>query len=130
MLFRSDLSADVQAEVAAGRLSEGHARALVGLPESEQAWLARTFVRDAVTVRGAEAAASTVRGAARGTITTKRKPGALPSEELAALQRDLEGHLGTPVRVKPAGKGGQIVIDYYSNEELHRLVEQIKGESE
>jgi ParB family chromosome partitioning protein len=125
-----DLSTDVQSEVAAGRLSEGHARALVGLPESEQAWLARTFVRDAVTVRGAEAAASTVRGAARGTITTKRKPGALPSEELAALQRDLEGHLGTPVRVKPAGKGGQIVIDYYSNEELHRLVEQIKGVSE
>jgi ParB family chromosome partitioning protein len=125
-----DLSTDVQSEVAAGRLSEGHARALVGLPESEQAWLARTFVRDAVTVRGAEAAASTVRDASRGTITTKRKPGALPSGELAALQRDLEGHLGTPVRVKPAGKGGQIVIDYYSNEELHRLVEQIKGVSE
>lgn len=125
-----DLSNDVQTEVAAGRLSEGHARALVGLPESEQAWLARTFVRDAVTVRGAEAAASEVRDAARGTITTKRKAGALPSGELAALQRDLEGHLGTPVRVKPAGKGGQIVIDYYSNEELHRLVEQIKGVSE
>jgi hypothetical protein len=34
------------------------------------------------------------------------------------------------VRVKPTGKGGQIVIDYYSNEELHRLVEQIKGVSE
>ena len=38
-----DLSQEVQEEVIAGRLTEGHARALVGLPEAEQAWLARTI---------------------------------------------------------------------------------------
>ena len=68
-----DLSQEVQEEVIAGRLTEGHARALVGLPEAEQAWLARTFVRDAVTVRGAEAAASTIRDAARGKISEKNR---------------------------------------------------------
>jgi ParB family chromosome partitioning protein len=122
-----DLSTEVQEEVSAGRLSEGHARALVGLPASEQAWLARTFVRDAVTVRGAEAAASSVRDAGRGTIPGKTRRATLPAEELVALQRDLERALGTPVKVKPAGKGGRIVIEYYSHEELDRLVEQIKG---
>ena len=122
-----DLSQEVQEEVIAGRLTEGHARALVGLPEAEQAWLARTFVRDAVTVRGAEAAASTIRDAARGKISEKnggakiaattRGNGAPPSAEIAALQRELEAALGTPVKVKPNGRGGQILIDYYSNEE-------------
>jgi ParB family chromosome partitioning protein len=123
-----DLTADVQEEVTAGRLSEGHARALVGLPESEQAWLARSFVRDGVTVRGAEAAASTIREAGRGTISTKKTQGTASSGELAAVQRGLEQALGTPVRIKPAGAGGQIVIEYYSAEELARLVDQIKGE--
>ena len=123
-----DLSPEVQEELVAGRLSEGHARALVGLPDSEQAWLARTFVRDAVTVRGAEAAASTVRDAQRGTITKQKRRGALPNEELGALQRELERALGTPVKVKSTGTGGQIVIEYYSAEELERIIEQLKGE--
>ena len=132
-----DLSQEVQEEVIAGRLTEGHARALVGLPEAEQAWLARTFVRDAVTVRGAEAAASTIRDAARGKISEKnggakiaattRGNGAPPSAEIAALQRELEAALGTPVKVKPNGRGGQILIDYYSNEELERLIDVMKG---
>jgi len=134
-----DLSTEVQEEVIAGRLTEGHARALVGLPEAEQAWLARTFVRDAVTVRGAEAAASTIRDAARGKIpekksgakgaTATRDNDAPPSAEIAALQRELESALGTPVKVKPNGSGGQIVIDYYSNEELERLIDVMKGEA-
>ncbi|MGI9096238.1 MAG: ParB/RepB/Spo0J family partition protein [Candidatus Limnocylindrus sp.] len=134
-----DLSTEVQEEVIAGRLTEGHARALVGLPEAEQAWLARTFVRDAVTVRGAEAAASTIRDAARGKIpekksgakgaTSTRANDAPPSAEIAALQRELESALGTPVKVKPNGRGGQIVIDYYSNEELDRLIDVMKGEA-
>lgn len=134
-----DLSKEVQEEVIAGRLTEGHARALVGLPEAEQAWLARTFVRDAVTVRGAEAAASTIRDAARGKIpdgkrgakgaTATRANDAPPSAEIAALQRELESALGTPVKVKPNGRGGQIVIDYYSNEELERLIDVMKGEA-
>ena len=132
-----DLSQEVQEEVIAGRLTEGHARALVGLPEAEQAWLPRTFVRDAVTVRGAEAAASTIRDAARGKISEKnrgakvaattRGNGAPPSAEIAALQRELEAALGTPVKVKPNGPGGQILIDYYSNEELERLIDVMKG---
>ena len=110
-----DLSTEVQEEVIAGRLTEGHARALVGLPEAEQAWLARTFVRDAVTVRGAEAAASTIRDAARGKIpekkngakgaTATRDNDAPPSAEIAALQRELESALGTPVKVT-RGKSG------------------------
>ena len=134
-----DLSTEVHEEVIAGRLTEGHARALVGLPEAEQAWLARTFVRDAVTVRGAEAAASTIRDAARGKIpekkngakgaTATRDNDAPPSAEIAALQRELESALGTPVKVKPNGRGGQIVIDYYSNEELERLIDVMKGEA-
>ena len=134
-----DLSSEVQEEVVAGRLTEGHARALIGLPEAEQAWLARTFVRDAVTVRGAEAAASTIRDAARGKIHDKKRGAttrgtaerngnvALPSAEIAALQRELESALGTPVTVKSSGNGGQIVIDYYSNEELDRLIDVLKG---
>lgn len=135
-----DLSMEVQEEVVAGRLTEGHARALVGLPEAEQAWLARTFVRDAVTVRGAEAAASTIRDAARGKIadnqrgaargtSSRDKNDAPPNAEIAALQRDLESALGTPVKVKPNGSGGQIVIDYYSNEELERLIDVMKGDA-
>jgi len=118
----------VQEEVTSGRLSEGHARALVGLPEAEQAWLARTFVRDGVTVRGAEAAASTIREAGRGTINPKKVRRAAAAGELAALQRELEQALGTPVRIKPTGAGGQIAIEYYSAEELARLVDQIRGE--
>ena len=43
------------------------------------------------------------------------------------LFRSLEAALGTPVKVKPNGPGGQILIDYYSNEELERLIDLMKG---
>ena len=86
-------------------------------------------MRDGVTVRGAEAAASTIREAGRGTITPKKERGTVSGAELTAVQRSLEQALGTPVRIKPAGAGGQIVIEYYSADELTRLVDQIKGES-
>ena len=93
--------------------------------------------RSAVTVRGAEAAASTIREAARGKISEKKNGGKgtaatrtidpPPSAEISALQRELEQALGTPVKVKSSGRGGQIVIDYYSNEELERLIDVMKG---
>ena len=68
-----------------------------------------------------------MRCAARSSTETTPIDRAIDSAIVVRAER-LEQALGTPVKIKPAGAGGQIVIDYYSGEELARLVDQIKGE--
>jgi ParB family chromosome partitioning protein len=48
--------------------------------------------------------------------------------ELAALQGRFEQALGTRVSIEQGGKGGRVVIHYYSDEELNAIYEAISGE--
>jgi ParB family transcriptional regulator, chromosome partitioning protein len=117
------LPEDVRDALADGRISEGHARALLALstPQAQSAALQSVLSHD-LNVRQAEELVKRLGGEmAVHTIKSSLSP------ELAAMEEHLRGRLGTRVRLTHHRKGGTIIIHYYSDEELNALVEQLLG---
>lgn len=104
-----------------GKISEGHARALLGLasPQAQAAVLQNVLAND-LSVRQTEALVRRYSG--ERPAVTKR---AEPSPEIQALEERLRDSLGTRVTLRHGKKGGTLVIHYYSNEELDGLISQI-----
>ncbi|HEY7678785.1 MAG TPA: ParB/RepB/Spo0J family partition protein [Candidatus Methylomirabilis sp.] len=106
-------------DIAAGALTEGHARALLALDrEADQIRARDLIVKGGLSVRGAEALVRRLKGPAAG---AKRRP--RRDHNLAALEDRLRGALGTKVRIARRGKGGTVEIEFYSEEDLDRLLE-------
>jgi ParB family chromosome partitioning protein len=118
------LPADVQIALGDGRISEGHARALLALPTAQaQSAALQTVLANDLTVRQTEELVRRLTGE-----RPVRVPRPAPPAELAALEERLRARLGTRVNLSRSRKGGVISIHYYSDEELNTLVEQILGE--
>jgi ParB family chromosome partitioning protein len=114
----------VQNALKGGEISEGHARALLGLP-GEQAQLAvlHTILMKDLTVRQTE---ELVRKLAGTRPASKEKSPLLP--EVKELEDRLRERLNTRVSLNPQTRGGKVVIYYYSKEELDYLVDILLGE--
>ncbi len=113
------LPRSIQQDVIDGRLSMGHARVLAGLnTEKEQTALRETIVDKELSVRQAEALARK-RKAPR---PAKRK-GDEEDYYFRSLADRLKRSLGTKVEVTRRGKQGRIVVYYYSDDELDRLLD-------
>ena len=106
-----------------GRITEGHARALLALstPQAQVAAL-QTILAQELNVRQTEALVRRLSGERPPAVV---KPA--PPAEIGALQNRLENWLGTPVSLKNHRKGGTITIRYFSEEELNALVERLLG---
>ncbi|HZL33569.1 MAG TPA: ParB/RepB/Spo0J family partition protein [Verrucomicrobiae bacterium] len=118
-----ELDEGVQAAVADGRLSEGHARALVGLPAVQQLHLVSTIVDAGLSVRQAEELARRLREPKPAKAALERQS----DPDLERVEDDLRNALGTKVSVARGRKGGRIVIEYYTDEDLGRLYERLTG---
>jgi ParB family chromosome partitioning protein len=118
-----ELDDGVQAAVADERLSEGHARALVGLPAVQQLHLVSTIVDAGLSVRQAEELARRLREPRAAKAATERRS----DPDLERVEDDLRSVLGTKVSVARGRKGGRIVIEYYTDEDLGRLYERLTG---
>ena len=107
-----------------GRVSEGHARALLALPTPEaQAAALRTVTALELNVRQTE---ELVRKLSGEKPPRKPKPAALP--EVAELEERLRTSLGTKVTLRSGRKGGTVTIHYYSDEELNALMGRLLNE--
>lgn len=105
-----------------GQISNGHARALLSLEDAEkQVELAKKIVKDGLSVRTVEAIVS---GKADKPRPKPRK--IVKSPDVMQVEEDLKKSLGTRVNLKQAGKKGKIEIEYYSREELERLIDMLK----
>jgi ParB family transcriptional regulator, chromosome partitioning protein len=114
---------EIRADVAAGTLSMGHARALLALVDgADQRRLARDVIARHLSVRETES------------LATKMAEGAKPSVERAPRPVDIHTRaaedrlrlgLGTRVRIIRQGTRGRIEIDFASEEELIRIFEQL-----
>ena len=112
----------IRDDVVAGRLSMGHARALLSLEQDEDMIEAREQVlQKKLSVRETEALVKKIKSFGVEIPQTKSKPSTDP--ELIHLAGELKRSLGTQVKVTPRGKGGRIEISYYSPQDLDRLVE-------
>jgi ParB family chromosome partitioning protein len=114
----------VQKALAEGRISEGHARALLALPNPQsQSAALQTVLKQELNVRQTE---ELVRRLSGEKTSKPSKPKQTP--EVIALQDRLRERLGTKVSLNQRRKGGTMVIHYYSDEELNTLVDLILGE--
>jgi ParB family chromosome partitioning protein len=116
------LSDDLKASLARGEISEGHARALLGIPheaQRRQAW--QRVVERGLSVREAEALVRHWPAAAR-TRSPRR-----PDPEVADLEERLRAALGTRVSLRRGRRGGRLTIHFYSDEELQALLGRLLG---
>ncbi|HEX6127746.1 MAG TPA: ParB/RepB/Spo0J family partition protein [Candidatus Limnocylindria bacterium] len=111
-----DLAPETRQAIVDGRISEGHGRALAALtiPELQRAVLQVVLERH-LSVRQTE---ELVRRKRELGSTRLRQP---LSEDLADLEAQLRGVLATKVGIVRTRRGGRLVIDFYSDEELDRL---------
>ena len=117
---------EVRAEVAAGTLSMGHARALIALPsEGEQRRMAREVIARSLSVRETESMVRRLVEAAAAEPATNPKPVTIVDVHTRAAEDQLRLALGTRVRIVRHGAKGRIEIDFASEEELIRLHEQL-----
>ena len=117
------LPAEVRAEVAAGALSMGHARALAGLAdERAQLEIAREVLARDLSVRETEALVK--RRAEPPRPPVERPPADVHTR---AAEERLKIALGTRVRIVRRGRRGRIEIAFVSEDELQRLYEQLAG---
>ena len=119
-----DLHADVQAAIGDGAITEGHGRALGGLPVDGQAPVLRTVLSQGLSVRQTEELVRRLR--------EPRQPAPTPAPrrldpDLERVETHLRERLGTKVSLTRSRSGGRIVIEYYSDEELGRLYEHLIG---
>ena len=122
-----ELDAEVQAALAAGLVSEGHARALGGLPADRQARVLAVVVERELSVRQTEELVRRLRDDPPA-ATKARTAAAVPADaELERVESDLRSALGTKVSVARSRRGGRIIIEFYSDEELSRLFDRLVG---
>ncbi|MBX3047919.1 MAG: ParB/RepB/Spo0J family partition protein [Anaerolineales bacterium] len=116
-----ELSAAVKQALAAGRISEGHGRALKALDgdKAQNAALA-TVLSQNLNVRQTEELVRKLKGH-KPAAPVKRPP----SADVSALQAELRDALGTKVSLQHSGKGGKITLFYYSDEELDALIARL-----
>ena len=119
-----DLAPGVQAAVADGRLTEGHGRALGGLAVELQDRVLDSVIGQELSVRQTEELVRRLREPKpqpTGPLARRTDP------ELERVEEDLRRSLGTKVSLARSRRGGRIVIEYYSDEELGRLYERLTG---
>ncbi|MCL6614738.1 MAG: ParB/RepB/Spo0J family partition protein [Firmicutes bacterium] len=117
-----NLPAAIQEDLKAGRASEGHARAVLGLTDEAErlaAW--KEVVGGGLSVRETEELVKARAGKERGDVSRETvKPPRAASGGLDPFLQEIEDRiratLGTKVKIRPAGKGGRIEIEYYSQE--------------
>ena len=113
----------VQEALIGGKISEGHARALLGLEQAEaQEAALKIVLQRKLNVRQTEALVRQLLGRRR-----EKQPARAPSPETRALEARFRETLGTKVNLMRSGKKGRIVIYFYSDEELGALYERIVG---
>lgn len=114
------LPAEVQEHLSNQSLSMGHAKAILALSDPyQQKQLAERILTEELNVRQAEALARRM---------GSKKPKPLPSYEegdlfLHQLAQQIQRHLGTKVRIRGEGTKGELMLSYYSLDDLDRLLE-------
>jgi ParB family chromosome partitioning protein len=118
------LPPSVKRYLADGKLTAGHARALLGHEDPEG--LAKMIVEQGLNVREAEARAQE-RPVARGGKQTKRRAKAAKSPDIRALERRLSDALGLAVEIVQRGTGGEVRVRYKTFEQFEALSRKLGG---
>ncbi|MCH7886430.1 MAG: ParB/RepB/Spo0J family partition protein [Candidatus Marinimicrobia bacterium] len=112
---------EIKESIRKGELSQGHARALLPIKESSKMLaLYRKVIKDELSVRQVE---EIIKGGVKETqIRIRLKATSAKSPQLKAIEGELMMKFGTKVRIREKGSGGEVIVEYYSKEDLDRLI--------
>jgi ParB family chromosome partitioning protein len=116
---------EIQMEIKKGRISYGHGRALIEVEDINlQRKLAQEIIIKGLSVRELESLIKT-----RRPVGIKRKAGSAAHREpvVAVLEEEMQHALATKVRITKRKKRGHITIEFYSQEDLQRIANIIRG---
>ncbi len=117
------LASEVLDALQAGQISAGHARTLLGLDNADQQIaLCQQIIAQGLSVRRTEAL---VKALKEGTTEKKFTPPKDPN--LLFLEEDLQRYFGTAVNINRRGSRGKIEIEFYSNDDLDRVLELLRS---
>ena len=123
-----ELAPVVQGAIADGRITEGHGRALGGLTVEHQEHVLGAVIEQGLSVRQTEELVRRLRKLKTDSQVAAPEAAATSrDQDLERVEEDLRRALGTKVSLARSRRGGRIVIEYYSDEELGRLYERLTG---
>ncbi|MFI6297830.1 ParB/RepB/Spo0J family partition protein [Nonomuraea sp. NPDC050790] len=118
-----NLPPDVQLKVAAGTVSAGHARALLGLDSAdEQIQLAKRIVAELLSVRAVEEIVALGSSKASAKAPRERQPNKPTAPGLTHLADRLSDHFETKVKVDLGRRKGRIVVEFATIDDLERII--------
>ncbi len=121
------LPKDIQEMVAGQKLSAGHARTLLGfVTEEERRLWARRTIEKGLSVRELE---EIVKKSREKKIKNPEQKQPEKDPDIRSLENDLQKILGTKVTVTAKKKKGKVIIEYYSLEDLDRIIHYLKKKS-
>ena len=119
------LPVEIKNQLLQNRIAAGHARAILSLESKEkQKQLCDLIIKKGLSVREAEATAKRWSERSQRAVLPVKKGSELESQ-MSSLQDSLRRYLGTKVHITQDGKRGKIEIEYYSPEDLERIIEAI-----
>jgi len=112
------LPEEILSALSEGKISEGHTRPLLMLDtrKEEQEVLFKEIIHKRVTVREAELMARRI------AVDRARRPEKIFDQEIAEMEEKISQALGTRVHVEQRKDGGKIMIDFFSEEDLHSIL--------
>jgi len=112
------LPSEIQKALINGKINYSTARLLAGVPVQERMKVFEKILQNDLTVRAAEGHAKKV--------TDRKHTRRTKDPSILALEERIQGLLGTKVAVKKSGESGQIIIDFYSTEDLQTLIDKFE----
>lgn len=122
MMRLLSLPDEVRQLIADGKLSAGHARALV--PAKNPVGLAREIVKKGLNVRQTEALAKRDQD---NPEIHKKKADPQADADIVALEKELERVIGLKVKIAPKGKGGTLSLAYHDLDQLDDIIKRLRG---
>mgnify|MGYP000896853627 CR=1 FL=1 len=128
------LGREIQGYLGKGLLSAGHAKVLLGLEgEADQLLVARRIIEQGASVRETEAWVKKLKAgkpAAGGQnlISNDTQRAAKITAEIHDIEKRLTSRLNTKVQLKHGARQGRIVIEYYGNDDLNRILQKLGAE--
>lgn len=115
------LPIEIQRAVAEGKISEGHAKALLAIenPEKQRA-VFDLIIKEELTVRETEVKVRSI------SVKPHMRSAIALNPELLERTEHLTQILGTKVKIAPSGKGGKVIIEYYAPEDLEGLLKRLE----
>ncbi len=119
----NNLEDKIKKMVSSGALSQGHARTILGLTDKKMRLeVAELAVKKELSVRELENLVSNLE-------KSKKKPSAKKNKTdiyFSDIEKQLEKSLGTKVTIRHGKENGKIIIDYFGNDELERIIYELK----